>query len=75
MSCHITLYYIISHLYFCLHHSVVARQMGVAGDGNKGLDKFDMTQMAKSKTMSAKNAWGTSTGYAGTCLFLIIETL
>ena len=39
-------------------------QMGVAGDGNKGLDKFDMTQMAKSKTMSAKNAWGTSTGYA-----------
>merc|ERR1719410_2984589 len=41
-------------------------QMGVAGDGNKGLDKFDMSQMAKSKTMSAKNAWGTTTGYADT---------
>lgn len=39
-------------------------QMGVAGDGNKGLDKFDMSQMAKSKSMSAKNAWGTSNGYA-----------
>lgn len=39
-------------------------QMGVAGDGNAKLEKFDMTQMAKSKTMSAKNAWGTSTGYA-----------
>lgn len=43
-------------------------QMGVAGDGNKGLDKFDMSQMAKSKTMSAKNAWGTSTGYADTLI-------
>jgi hypothetical protein len=30
-------------------------QMGVAGDGNKGLDKFDMTQIAKSKSMSGKN--------------------
>jgi len=40
-------------------------QMGVAGDGSGNkLEKFDMTQMAKSKTMSAKNAWGTSTGYA-----------
>jgi hypothetical protein len=42
-------------------------QMGVAGDGNKGLDKFgsDSTpSFANSKTMSAKNAWGTSTGYA-----------
>jgi hypothetical protein len=39
-------------------------QMGVAGDGNVKLDKFDMTEMAKSKTMSAKNAWGKSTGYA-----------
>jgi len=39
-------------------------QMGVAGDGSKGLDKFDMSQMANSKSMSAKNAWGTSTGYA-----------
>lgn len=39
--------------------------MGVAGDGSGNkLEKFDMTQMAKSKTMSAKNAWGTSTGYA-----------
>jgi len=40
-------------------------QMGVAGDGSSGLDKMDNTpQMAKSKTMSAKNAWGTSSGYA-----------
>lgn len=39
-------------------------QMGVAGDGNKKLEKFDMTQMATSKSMSAKNAWGTNTGYA-----------
>lgn len=39
-------------------------QMGVAGDGNKKLESFDMSSMAKSKTMSAKNAWGTSTGYA-----------
>jgi hypothetical protein len=39
-------------------------QMGVAGDGKQGLASFDMTQMAKSKSMSAKNAWGTSTGYA-----------
>eukprot|EP01083_Nonionella_stella_P019961 55402_1 len=40
-------------------------QMGVAGDGNKGLEKMDaVPQMAKSKSMSAKNAWGTSTGYA-----------
>ena len=27
-------------------------QMGVAGDGNKKLESFDMSQMAKSKTMS-----------------------
>lgn len=42
-------------------------QMGVAGDGNKGLEKIgaDVTPtLAKSKSMSAKNAWGTSTGYA-----------
>eukprot|EP00567_Pseudictyota_dubia_P015202 CAMPEP_0197439674 /NCGR_PEP_ID=MMETSP1175-20131217/6362_1 /TAXON_ID=1003142 /ORGANISM="Triceratium dubium, Strain CCMP147" /LENGTH=306 /DNA_ID=CAMNT_0042969625 /DNA_START=168 /DNA_END=1088 /DNA_ORIENTATION=+ len=42
-------------------------QMGVAGDGNKGLEKIgsDVTpSLAKSKMMSAKNAWGTSTGYA-----------
>lgn len=44
-------------------------QMGVAGDGNKGLDKFGDSvapKLAKSKTMSAKNAWGTSTGYSDT---------
>lgn len=44
-------------------------QMGVAGDGNKGLDKFGdavAPTLAKSKTMSAKNAWGTSTGYSDT---------
>lgn len=39
-------------------------QMGVAGDGNKQLEKFDMSSMAKSKEMSAKNAWGKTTGYA-----------
>jgi hypothetical protein len=40
-------------------------QMGVAGDGNKKLESFDMSTMAKSKMMSAKNAWGTtSSGYA-----------
>jgi hypothetical protein len=38
-------------------------QMGVAGDGEKGLSKFDMSEIAKSKSMSAKNAWGTSSGY------------
>lgn len=43
-------------------------QMGVAGDGNTKLDKFDMTEMAKSKSMSAKNAWGRSTGYAETLI-------
>ena len=34
--------------------------------GNKGLEKewVGAAEMAKSKTMSAKNAWGKSTGYA-----------
>lgn len=41
-------------------------QMGVAGDGNKKLEGFDMSQMSKSKQMSAKNAWGTNTGYGDT---------
>ena len=40
-------------------------QMGVAGDGNAGLEKMDaVPQLHNSKMMSAKNAWGTSTGYA-----------
>ena len=40
-------------------------QMGVSGDGKTGLDKMDdVPQIAKSKMMSAKNAWGTSSGYA-----------
>lgn len=39
-------------------------QMGVAGDGKVSLEKFDMSEMAKSKSRSAKNAWGSSTGYA-----------
>jgi len=43
-------------------------QMGVAGDGNKKLESFDMSTMAKSKMMSAKNAWGTSNGYADTLI-------
>jgi len=44
--------------------------MGVAGDGKAGLDKeWDgAAEMAKSKTMSAKNAWGKSTGYAETLI-------
>jgi hypothetical protein len=42
-------------------------QMGVAGDGNKGLETMDnVPQLAKSQSMSAKNAWGTDTGYAAT---------
>jgi hypothetical protein len=41
-------------------------QMGVAGDGKKGLEKdWDkQAELVKSRTMSAKNAWGKSTGYA-----------
>jgi len=50
-------------------------QMGVAGDGDSGLDKSDFAagelanselkqKMDKSKMRSAKNAWGSSTGYA-----------
>ena len=41
--------------------------MGVAGDGQKGLEKFGddiAPKLAKSKTMSAKVAWGTTTGYS-----------
>jgi hypothetical protein len=40
-------------------------QMGVAGDGQKGLEKIDSgVSLFNSKSMSAKNAWGTSSGYA-----------
>jgi len=40
-------------------------QMGVAGDGEKGLSKMGSSpSFASSKMMSAKNAWGTSSGYA-----------
>lgn len=49
-------------------------QMGVAGDGNAKLEKFDMSEMAKSKSMSAKNAWGKSTGYADTLIDQGIDT-
>lgn len=44
--------------------------MGVAGDGKKGLDAAwkGSAEMVKSKTMSAKNAWGKSTGYADTLI-------
>jgi hypothetical protein len=40
--------------------------MGVAGDGKQGLDnEWDgAAELVKSKSMSAKNAWGKSTGYA-----------
>mmetsp|Transcript_12358 Transcript_12358/g.25525 ORF Transcript_12358/g.25525 Transcript_12358/m.25525 type:complete len:300 (+) Transcript_12358:101-1000(+) len=49
-------------------------QMGVAGDGSKGLEKFDTTQMSKSKSMSAKNAWGTNTGYADSLVAQGVDT-
>eukprot|EP00571_Detonula_confervacea_P002435 CAMPEP_0172314814 /NCGR_PEP_ID=MMETSP1058-20130122/23349_1 /TAXON_ID=83371 /ORGANISM="Detonula confervacea, Strain CCMP 353" /LENGTH=241 /DNA_ID=CAMNT_0013028761 /DNA_START=350 /DNA_END=1075 /DNA_ORIENTATION=+ len=40
-------------------------QMGVAGDGQKGLEKIGGgAALFNSKSMSAKNAWGTSSGYA-----------
>lgn len=42
-------------------------QMGVAGDGNVSLEKFGtdvQASVGKSKFRSAKNAWGTFTGYA-----------
>lgn len=53
-------------------------QMGVAGDGKKGLEKFgsDVSpSFAKSKTMSAKNAWGTSTGYASNLIEQGVEVV
>lgn len=41
-------------------------QMGVAGDGKQGLEKewTNSAEMAKSKLRSARNAWGSTTGYA-----------
>lgn len=44
-------------------------QMGVAGDGNKGLEKMGSGPSVtpsydNSRARSAKNAWGTSSGYA-----------
>lgn len=39
--------------------------MGVAGDGSGNkLESFDMTSIEKSRDRSAKNAWGSTTGYA-----------
>jgi hypothetical protein len=49
-------------------------QMGVAGDGKASLEKFDMSEMAKSKAMSAKNAWGKSTGYADSLVAKGVDT-
>ena len=48
--------------------------MGVAGDGNTKLEKFDMSSMAKSKMMSAKNAFGRTTGYADTLIEKGVDT-
>jgi hypothetical protein len=48
--------------------------MGVAGDGNKKLEKFDMSEMTNSKSMSAKNAWGKATGYADTLIEQGVDT-
>lgn len=45
-------------------------QMGVAGDGSTGLDKSEFqtgeitNSVASSRARSAKNAWGSDTGYA-----------
>jgi hypothetical protein len=63
----LALVYSLSYTHICcLYIPSGDGQMGVAGDGKKGLEKewTGATQMAKSKTMSAKNAWGKSTGYA-----------
>ena len=50
-------------------------QMGVAGDGQKGLEKMGSSpSFASSKMMSAKNAWGTSNGYAETLREKGVET-
>jgi hypothetical protein len=49
-------------------------QMGVAGDGQTKLDTFDMTELAKSKTMSAKNAWGANSGYGDSLRAKGVET-
>ena len=45
-------------------HFDISIEMGVAGDGQQGLDKeWDKSlEMAKSKTMSAKVAWGKVSG-------------
>ena len=48
--------------------------MGVAGDGNTKLEKFDMSSMAKSKMMSVKNAFGRTTGYADTLIEKGVDT-
>jgi len=56
-------------------------QMGVAGDGKKGLEKFGddvsptIVNLGKSQSMSAKNAWGSSSsGYADTLRDKGVET-
>lgn len=53
-------------------------QMGVAGDGNKSLEKFDMSEIAnqssKSRMRSAKNAWGSSSGYADSLIDKGVDT-
>jgi hypothetical protein len=50
--------------------------MGVAGDGENGLKKewTGSAEMAKSKTMSAKNAWGYSSGYAQSLIDQGVDT-
>lgn len=57
-------------------------QMGVAGDGKKGLDKSEFetssvaTNMNKSRARSAKNAWGSgsASGYADSLRARGVET-
>jgi hypothetical protein len=58
----------LSFIFFAIYYICIytKTEMGVAGDGSKGLDKEwkGQAELGKSKTMSAKNAWGKSTGYA-----------
>lgn len=49
-------------------------QMGVAGDGDSKLETFDMSEMTKSKSMSAKNAWGKASGYADSLVEKGVDT-
>jgi hypothetical protein len=65
----------LKNLIICIIFLIIV-EMGVAGDGSSGLDKEwkGQAQMATSKTMSAKVAWGKSTGYAETLIEQGVDT-